>query len=202
MATEQAIEFVPLLGFENTYEILNQYPFTIRCKSNKKMINETFDKDGYVIVYLNSYPHKKHRLIALQFIPNPDNLPHVDHINHIRNDNRLENLRWASIRDNDRNRSCYKGVHYQFVDEIPDDAVNVDFYITTKERREFEEGIYYYYFDEDKNEDIFYQKVSENTYRIMHINKNKAGNKFVMLIDKNNKGVSMYINKFKQQHDL
>ena len=44
MATEQAIEIVPLLSFENTYEILNQYPFTICRKHDDKMINETFDK--------------------------------------------------------------------------------------------------------------------------------------------------------------
>ncbi|KAK8835479.1 hypothetical protein M9Y10_046122, partial [Tritrichomonas musculus] len=201
MSTELATEFVPLIGFEDSYEILNQYPFTIRNKNTSKIISERFDKDGYAIVCLKSYPHKKHRLIALQFIPNPDNLPHVDHLNHNKVDNRLENLRWASIRDNDKNRSCFKGVHYQFVDSIPEDVAAVDFYDTTKERRVFDENRYYYYFDEDTKEDIFYGKIDENIYKIIHKNKNKAGNQFVMLTDKNNKGVSLYINKFKQQHD-
>ena len=34
-----------------------------------------------------------HRLVAELYLPNPDNLPIVDHINRVRDDNRLENLR-------------------------------------------------------------------------------------------------------------
>lgn len=49
----------------------------------------TLCKDNYHKIY------SIHRLIAETFIPNPDNLPQVDHINTIRNDNRIENLRWV-----------------------------------------------------------------------------------------------------------
>jgi len=41
-----------------------------------------------------------HRLVAFYFIPNPSNLPHVHHINHIKTDNRSDNLMWCSVEEN------------------------------------------------------------------------------------------------------
>ncbi len=41
-----------------------------------------------------------HRLLAETFIPNPDNLPFVRHLNDIPDDNRLENLAWGTVGDN------------------------------------------------------------------------------------------------------
>lgn len=44
-----------------------------------------------------------HRLVAEAFIPNPENLSEVDHINTIASDNRVENLRWVSHQENTKN---------------------------------------------------------------------------------------------------
>ena len=66
------------------------------------------DKDGYRYLGINGKLKKIHRLVAEHYIPNPDNLPEVDHINRIRNDNRVENLRWVSRRENMNNKCKYK----------------------------------------------------------------------------------------------
>ena len=61
-------------------------------------------QDGYADVQLHINGKKKvervHRLVALAFIPNPEGKPQVNHINCIRNDNRVENLEWVSREEN------------------------------------------------------------------------------------------------------
>ena len=86
----QTIDFVPLLNFEDNYEILNDYPFTIRKKANKRVLKESLS-NGYLVCTLNGKQYRKHRLIALQFLPNDDPINNdiIDHINRNRADNHL-----------------------------------------------------------------------------------------------------------------
>ena len=194
-------EFVTLVNYD-AYEILTTYPHTIRRKDNHHVCSESVKNDGYIQVALNAKPYYKHRIIAQQFIDNPDSLPFVDHINHDRTDNRIENIRWVSNSENQFNKSSYKGVQYEFVDDIPDEAIKVLFYETRTEHHEFEENRYYYYHDDENNKDIFYSKITDKLYRIMHINTTKSNKQFIAMKDINNKKVGAYITKFKHQHSL
>lgn len=63
---------------------------------------------GYLRVNLSNENGRKglmiHRLVALTYISNPDNKPTVDHKNRNKLDNRVENLRWATMVDQSNNR--------------------------------------------------------------------------------------------------
>ena len=96
------------LVINNNYQINTIYPYKIRKKLNKKIVKESLNKHGYVVVHLNRQAFYKHRLITIQFIPNPHNLTYIDHINRIRTDNRIENLHWVSVSENNYNKSSYR----------------------------------------------------------------------------------------------
>jgi hypothetical protein len=67
-----------------------------------------------------------HRLVAEAFIPNPQNLPGVDHLNWNTRDNRACNLRWCSSIHNSNNyRQNRRGQRYEYIDVLPDDAVGL-----------------------------------------------------------------------------
>lgn len=187
------VEFVELLNHDD-YEISTTHPFIIRRRIDGFIPKESINKTtGYVYVKLNNKPYRKHRLIALQFIDNPNNLPEVDHINHDKSDYHLENLRWVSHSINQRNQSSYNGVQAHYVDSIPDDSIVVDFYETQTERHEFE-GYYY-------NDGVFYYDNDMN-YRILNIHTVKCGAQFVSMRSKNNNKVSVYINRFLEQLNI
>lgn len=80
----------------------NGYKKTYR----EKILKYSIKKNGYCQVILvknrKRYSKNIHRLVAQAFIPNPNNLPCVNHKNEIKSDNAVENLEWCTISYNTR----------------------------------------------------------------------------------------------------
>lgn len=98
-------DFVDICNFEGLYKI-NKKGDVYSCR-NKCILKGDY-RNGYRCVHLQNREFKihqyVHRLVAQTFIPNPENKPCVDHINTIPADNRVENLRWATVKENVNNR--------------------------------------------------------------------------------------------------
>lgn len=107
-------------GYENylIYEDGRVY-----TKKYNRFLTQRNHNKGYYEIKLSKNGKEKifklHRLIALHYIPNPENKPCIDHINRDRKDNRIENLRWATCSENQQNtivrasnKLGIKNIHY------------------------------------------------------------------------------------------
>ena len=113
-------EWKDIKGYECLYKVSNNglvksMSVEITQSNGKKrafkgrLLNLT-KKDGYTMVRLFKRNgdrvgklFKVHVLVANAFIPNLENKPYIDHINTIRDDNRVENLRWCTAKENNNN---------------------------------------------------------------------------------------------------
>jgi hypothetical protein len=117
-------KWLAVVGYEGLYEVsdLGRVKSLARHGTCGGILSPSPDKDSYLKVNLYKNSKKKyiliHRLVLLTFLPLEEK--EVDHINQIKTDNRLENLRWASKSENKRNKnkqkgcysSIYKGVYW------------------------------------------------------------------------------------------
>lgn len=94
-------------GYEGIYQVSSMGRVRGFYFGKEKMLKPRKDRDGYLLINLHrdgkQYTFRVHRLVAEAFIPNPENKPCIDHINTIKDDNRIENLRWVSIAENNQN---------------------------------------------------------------------------------------------------
>lgn len=92
-----------ITGYENLYQIssLGNVKSLGNGNSNnskERILKPNKLKNGYLQVALyknNQKWYKIHRLVASEFIENPNNYPIINHKNEIKTDNRVENLEWC-----------------------------------------------------------------------------------------------------------
>ena len=94
---------LPQLG--GHYQVSNQG----RIRKATKVLHPTVNWDGYLRVRVTDKNGRKqqvalHRLVALAFIPNPDNKPQVNHRDGDRANCRAENLEWVTNAQNQQHR--------------------------------------------------------------------------------------------------
>ena len=167
--------------FDDRYEIRDEYPYDIIYRSTRQAVPEILDRDGYFRCLGLNGSFLKHKVVATQWVDNPNNYEFVVHVNKNRGDNHIENLRWVS-------RADQLSLDYE---ETPEDIIDVDFY----NKHEFKD----YYYSEEMN--TFYQDTGVNM-REMTVHYSKSGFAYVKAKNKNNKFISIYFNKFKRQHNI
>lgn len=118
------------MGYEGIYEVSNRGDVKRVSEKNCNQFKSGYflklrdNGYGYNIVQLHKNGDAKvfmvHRLVATAFIPNPLSKPHINHLNSMRNDNRVENLAWCTPSENARHKYAmgYKQKQKLTEDEI------------------------------------------------------------------------------------
>lgn len=100
-----------ITGYEGLYQVSNLgrvKSLNYNRTGKEKIMKTSIDKQGYIQISLRkdgkTYKFKVHRLVGFEFVDGfSEYKNHIDHINTIRTDNRPENLRWVSQKENNNN---------------------------------------------------------------------------------------------------
>lgn len=119
-------EWRPVVGYEGLYEVSSVGRVRSLDMKGVDRLGRKYSSPGIIRKLQNGAGGHKtvdlkvagrrqtrqiHRLMAIAFLPNPEELPFVRHLNDNSWDNRLENLAWGNMSDN-LNDSVKNGKHY------------------------------------------------------------------------------------------
>ena len=118
------VEWKSVGGYENMYEVSSDGRVRSldrivtdktpaknprkRLFKGKEIIGQSVNHMGHLCISLHGESRKRekqliHRLVAKEFVPNPENKPVVDHIDGNPQNNSVENLRWVRYNENNAN---------------------------------------------------------------------------------------------------
>lgn len=101
----------------NTYSVSNLGK--IRNNKTGRILKSCLTDWGYLHVWLFKNGIGKgysiHRLVGIHFLPNCENKEEIDHLNHDKLDNNVDNLRWATRSEQTANRTKWKNTSSKFV---------------------------------------------------------------------------------------
>lgn len=108
--------YKPIAETNGLYAV-NEEGCVIRSERPFSLLKPGVNHKGYFVYYLSVNGKRicrtAHRLVAEAFIPNPNNLPCINHIDENKKNNRVSNLEWCTHKYN-TNYSKYRfGEHYK-----------------------------------------------------------------------------------------
>jgi hypothetical protein len=106
--------WLPIVGYEGKYAVSDFG--NVRNAKTGRIMKLSPNKDGYLHTILSNKGRKTcsvHRLVLETFLPTDGK--EVNHKNHIKTDNRLENLEWCSRSENLRFRKKREGLSSQYI---------------------------------------------------------------------------------------
>lgn len=110
VSVETIEEWRPVVGYEGLYKVSNLgnvRSLNYNHTGKERILKAATNRYGYLFVdlYKDGKPKNKsiQQLVATAFILNPEGKPCVDHINTDKSDNRVENLRWCTHKENMNN---------------------------------------------------------------------------------------------------
>lgn len=91
-----------LVNGTEDYYISSYGRFKRITPKGESLRKQSVDSEGYCRVNIGHLKYRTHRLVAEHFLPNPDNLPVVDHLDNNKSNNKVSNLEWVTIQENTR----------------------------------------------------------------------------------------------------
>ena len=164
------------LKIDARYSICKEYPYQIIYTNTKRVVKVHTSYNEYKTVSIGGKTYGLHKVIAEQWLDNPNKCTEVNHKDGNRSNNKLDNLEWITHSDNLKQREKFTRRKFEFIDELPTTAEQLDKY------KDIEYDRYWF----DYNSEKLIIKAKNGRYRYVNFSDNR-GKLQAALTDKDGK---------------